>query len=163
MISRLTVYSGLKVAAYSLNLKLSSFCGAPARTRTSNPRLRRPMLYPVELRTQSLTSEQFYQNHQHVLVSKLHRFIYFIFMFLLFYFKPENLADTTTVGAERFELPTPCSQSRCATKLRHTPMLYIKKLPKPTLNNLHSNSEYGLSQNRMVHLPATSVKQQQPS
>ena len=61
MISHLNVYSGLKVAAYSLNLKLSSFCGASARTRTSNPRLRRPMLYPVELRTQGLTSEQFYQ------------------------------------------------------------------------------------------------------
>ena len=27
----------------------------------------------------------------------------------------------TLVGAERFELPTPCSQSRCATRLRHAP------------------------------------------
>ena len=26
------------------------------------------------------------------------------------------------VGAERFELPTLCSQSRCATRLRHAPM-----------------------------------------
>ena len=28
--------------------------GTPERTRTSNPRLRRPMLYPVELRAQVL-------------------------------------------------------------------------------------------------------------
>ena len=26
------------------------------------------------------------------------------------------------VGMGRFELPTPCSQSRCATRLRHIPM-----------------------------------------
>ena len=26
------------------------------------------------------------------------------------------------VGAGRFELPAPCSQSRCATKLRHAPI-----------------------------------------
>ena len=25
------------------------------------------------------------------------------------------------VGAGRFELPTPCAQGRCATKLRHAP------------------------------------------
>ena len=28
------------------------------------------------------------------------------------------------VGAERFELPTLCSQSRCATRLRYAPTLY---------------------------------------
>src|SRR5829696_7525558 len=27
------------------------------------------------------------------------------------------------VGTERFELSTPCSQSRCATKLRHVPVM----------------------------------------
>ena len=27
-------------------------CGAPGRNRTHNPRLRRPMLYPIELRAQ---------------------------------------------------------------------------------------------------------------
>ena len=57
--------------------------GAPGRTRTCNPRLRRPMLYPVELRA-------------HCGFSKL-------------------------VGVERFELPTHCSQSSCATRLRYTP------------------------------------------
>jgi hypothetical protein len=27
------------------------------------------------------------------------------------------------VGVGRFELPTPCSRSRCATRLRYTPAL----------------------------------------
>ena len=27
------------------------------------------------------------------------------------------------VGVERFELPTPCSQSRCATRLRYAPQV----------------------------------------
>ncbi len=57
--------------------------GAPGRTRTCNPQLRRLMLYPIELRA-------------HRLVIKL-------------------------VGVERFELPTHCSQSSCATRLRYTP------------------------------------------
>ncbi len=34
------------------SLILLYFNGAPERTRTSNPRLRRPMLYPVELQAQ---------------------------------------------------------------------------------------------------------------
>ena len=33
----------------------------------------------------------------------------------------ELRALSELVGVERFELPTPCSQSRCATRLRHTP------------------------------------------
>lgn len=36
------------------------------------------------------------------------------------------------VGAERFELPTPCSQNRCATRLRYAPTPpppYRKKIP----------------------------------
>ena len=53
--------------------------GTPGRTRTCYPRLRRPMLYPNELRALNL------------------------------------------VGVERFELPTSCSQSRRATRLRYTP------------------------------------------
>ncbi len=64
--------------------------GTPGRTRTCNRRLRRPMLYPVELRARC----------------------------------PDPLCKngTTVVGAERFELPTLCSQSRCATRLRHAPV-----------------------------------------
>ena len=29
------------------------------------------------------------------------------------------------VGMERFELSTPCSRSRCATRLRYIPMLIL--------------------------------------
>ena len=32
-----------------------------------------------------------------------------------------STANKILVGAERFELPTLCSQSRCATRLRHAP------------------------------------------
>ena len=58
--------------------------GTPGRTRTCYPRLRRPMLYPNELRAHKL------------------------------------------VGVERFELPTSCSQSRRATRLRYTPQTRLK-------------------------------------
>ena len=59
--------------------------GTPGRTRTCNRRLRRPMLYPVELRAQSVRRGR------------------------------------GVVGVGRFELPTSCSQSRRAARLRHTP------------------------------------------
>ncbi len=65
--------------------------GAPGRTRTFNPRLRRPMLYPVELRAQTKVRD------------------------------PAWATQTKLVGVERFELPTSCSQSRRATRLRYTP------------------------------------------
>jgi hypothetical protein len=61
--------------------------GAPGRTRTCDPRLRRPMLYPAELRAHALQQYRFIR----------------------------------VVGAEGFEPPTLCSQSRCATRLRHAP------------------------------------------
>ena len=62
--------------------------GAPGRTRTCDPRLRRPLLYPAELRAQI-----------EVMAGR----------------------GATLVGAEGFEPPTSCSQSRCATRLRHAP------------------------------------------
>ena len=31
-----------------------------------------------------------------------------------------------SIGARRFELPTPCSRSRCATKLRYAPCIYLR-------------------------------------
>ncbi len=34
---------------------------------------------------------------------------------------PERCSTLVVVGKGRFELPTPCSQSRCATRLRHFP------------------------------------------
>ena len=35
--------------------------------------------------------------------------------------------DQVLVGAEGFEPPTPCSQSRCATKLRYAPKKWLAK------------------------------------
>ena len=37
--------------------------------------------------------------------------------------RPTRRINSILVGAERFELPTLCSQSRCATRLRHAPTL----------------------------------------
>ena len=62
--------------------------GAPGRTRTCDPRLRRPLLYPAELRAR---------------------------------FQVVTERDASLVGAEGFEPPTSCSQSRSATRLRHAP------------------------------------------
>ena len=64
--------------------------GAPGRTRTCNHRLRRPVLYPVELRAQT------------------------------------GIETSRMVGAEGFEPPTLCSQSRCATRLRYAPPSHRK-------------------------------------
>jgi hypothetical protein len=69
--------------------------GLPDRNRTCNPQLRRLVLYPVELRADKL--------HDEIMKGK-----------------PEEL-----VGVERFELPTSCSQSRRATRLRYTPKTEI--------------------------------------
>ncbi len=38
---------------------------------------------------------------------------------------------TLLVGVEGFEPPTPCSQSRCATRLRYTPGVEPKMKPTP--------------------------------
>ena len=35
------------------------------------------------------------------------------------------------VGVEGFEPPTPCSQSRCATRLRYTPHIVIRRRYSP--------------------------------
>lgn len=43
-------YTVLETAA--LPTKLSAYNGAPGRIRTCDPRLRRPLLYPAELRVQ---------------------------------------------------------------------------------------------------------------
>ena len=66
--------------------------GAPGRTRTCYPQLRRLMLYPHELRA---------RGHEPSRSRRLAR---------------------AMVGVEGFEPTTPCSQSRCATRLRYTPL-----------------------------------------
>ena len=82
--------------------------GAPGRIRTCYPRLRRPMLYPSELQAQ-------------------------IFKPVLHFHQYKNSTNKRNlVGVERFELPTSCSQSRRATRLRYTPTLLI-----------HTNQEAG--------------------
>ncbi len=73
--------------------------GAPGRTRTCYPRLRRPMLYPDELQA-------------------LRRFL-----------QVDLASLNVVVGAEGFEPPTPCSQSRCATRLRYAPIFRAHERP----------------------------------
>ena len=71
--------------------------GAPYKIRTCDPRLRRPVLYPNELRA--------------------HRFRRFAPAFTWF---GEKVLGPV-VGVVRFELTTLCSQSRCSTRLSYTP------------------------------------------
>ena len=78
---------------------LKSICGngPPERTRTSDLRIRSPLLYPSELQAAVLISSK---------------------------------RGCELVGARGFEPPTPCSQSRCATRLRHTPTLSPLEIAK---------------------------------
>ena len=71
--------------------------GAPGRIRTCDPRLRRPLLYPAELRARS----------RPVTLSE----------YTGCRWQPAKL-----VGEEGFEPPTSCSQSRRATRLRYSPV-----------------------------------------
>jgi integrase len=70
--------------------------GAPDRTRTCYRRLRRPVLYPDELRAPRVRVDA-----------------------------PAPPRAPRMVGVERFELPTSCSQSKRATGLRYTPRTAI--------------------------------------
>ena len=78
---------------------MRTMLGTPSRTRTCNLRLRRPLLYPVELWAHGTSSNPSRQT-----------------LFLKFSFQIKEL-----VGVEGFEPPTSCSQSRRATRLRYTP------------------------------------------
>ena len=75
--------------------------GTPDRTRTCYPRLRRPVLYPIELRALDclFLSDRIKMTRR----------------------RPGRRALHWMVGVERFELPTSCSQSKRATRLRYTP------------------------------------------
>ena len=44
----------------------------------------------------------------------------------------DNAGSSEMVGVERFELPTSCSQSRRATRLRYTPICLARVRPPPT-------------------------------
>ena len=79
--------------------------GAPGRTRTCDHRLRRPMLYPAELlaRTDSRVVLRCADDRSH----------------------DPRPSPAEVVGVRGFEPPASCSQSRRATRLRHTPKVPI--------------------------------------
>ena len=87
---------------YQLSYAHHNLCivtiGTPGRARTCNLRLRRLLLYPIELRAQ-------------ITVATSGRPI-------------QTLGfKERMVGAEGFEPPTLWSQTRCATRLRYAPTL----------------------------------------
>ena len=82
--------------------------GAPCRIRTRGLRLRRPLLYPAELRARinfSKKRETGFEPATYGLEG--HRSSQLSYSRILF---------SLGIGARRFELPTPCSQSRCANQ-----------------------------------------------
>ncbi len=81
--------------------------GAPGRIRTCYPRLRRPMLYPDELQALRPSSDRARRLHPILGASRYRGLVCELSLLM--------------VGAEGFEPPTPCSQSRCATRLRYAP------------------------------------------
>ena len=85
--------------SYTHQSCLATTLRAPGRNRTCNRRLRRPVLYPVELRTPrpELSHRRFETAHL------------------------PSRTRIGVVGVEGFEPPTSCSQSRRATRLRYTP------------------------------------------
>ena len=99
--------------------------GAPGRIRTCGPRIRSPLLYPAELQAHDPTTSAVASgrprsgrrgsNPRHsawkadALPTELHPPA-----------APCRLCRAM-VGTRGFEPPTPCSQSRCATRLRHVP------------------------------------------
>ena len=80
--------------------------GAPDRNRTCNRRLRRPMLYPVELRAQMLRSLLRDERHP-----------------------PARCRLRELVGVGGFEPTTSSSQSWRATRLRYTPRSFRGTTP----------------------------------
>ena len=79
--------------------------GDPGGIRTPDPRLRRPLLYPTEL-----------LNH-----INLERAMGIEPTTSAWKAEVLPLNYTRMVGVAGFEPATPCSQGRCATKLRYTP------------------------------------------
>ena len=86
--------------------------GAPGRTRTCNRRLRRPVLYPVELRAQREDSR--------IVPAAMPRRV-------------------GMVGVEGFEPPTSCSQSRRAERPLPWPVLQGAPEAKATVRRAHGS------------------------
>ena len=89
--------------------------GAPCRIRTRGLRLRRPLLYPAELRARILLSERETGFEPATYGLEGHR------SSQLSYFRTFSLL--TLVGAKGFEPSTPCSQSRCANQTALRPAI----------------------------------------
>ena len=99
--------------------------GAPGRTRTCNPRLRRPMLYPVELQAQNSVRANIPRPDSHSgcranPVRPAARRVSAGFVTPSIMATPAQL-----VGVAGFEPATYCSQSSCATRLRYTPASHV--------------------------------------
>ncbi len=95
--------------------------GAPGRIRTCDPRLRRPLLYPAELRAHNTTK------HGKINAKLLPNTG----------FKASERPTTKMVGEEGFEPPTSCSQSRRATRLRYSPMNWLLQKARMIPARLH--------------------------
>ena len=87
----------------------------PGGTRTPDPRLRRPMLYPAELLARIGAGDG---NRTHVAglegqnsTIELH--------------PQHHIASQKSIGVEGFEPPAPWSQTTYSTKLSHTPLLTV--------------------------------------
>ena len=98
--------------------------GTPGRTRTFNPWLRRPMLYPLSYRRIKNTNP--YPCASRLSVHPCTRNHYSPRLFTKKNTR-QSRGHVLVVGVERFELPTTCSQSRCATRLRYTPKRQLSK------------------------------------
>ena len=86
----------------------------PEGIRTPDPRLRRPLLYPAELQTQKAGDG----NRTHV--SSLEGWCSTIELHPHMYY-------AIVIGVTRFELATPCSQSRCSSQTEPHPVILFPK------------------------------------
>jgi hypothetical protein len=105
----------------------SSTVGAPGRIRTCDPRIRSPLLYPAELQAHTAgdllgRGKRGAGDGIRTRDNQLGR----LELYQLSYTR--LLTHRSVVGTRGFEPPTPCSQSRCATRLRHVPTATYHRL-----------------------------------
>ena len=115
--------------------------GAPGRSRTCDHQLRRLVLYPPELRAPGidLACHPWRDNaailrprprHPCLGARRGEDTLSVFACFRLAQCTP-NTQFLNMVGVEGFEPTTPCSQSRCATRLRYTPSGTSRQAPLP--------------------------------
>jgi hypothetical protein len=99
--------------------------GAPGRIRTCDPRIRSPLLYPAELQAHMpsrplwLSTGERAGDGIRTRDKRLGRPMLCQLSYTRL--RMSCCSNRTMVGTRGFEPPTPCSQSRCATRLRHVP------------------------------------------